>query len=45
MIEKICISGYRKFRQLTIKPHPSLNIMVGENESGKSRYSKLSVSR
>lgn len=36
MIEKIRISGYRKFQNLTIEPHPRVNIMVGENEAGKS---------
>ncbi|MGK2875379.1 MAG: ATP-dependent nuclease [Nocardioides sp.] len=36
MIEKIRISGYRKFRDVTIRPRPSFNIMVGENEAGKS---------
>ncbi len=36
MIEKVRISGYRKFQNLTIKPHPQVNIMVGENEAGKS---------
>jgi putative ATP-dependent endonuclease of OLD family len=36
MIEKVRISGYRKFQNLTIEPHPRVNIMVGENESGKS---------
>ena len=36
VIEKIRITGYRKFRDVTICPHPSFNIMVGENEAGKS---------
>lgn len=36
MIEKVRIKGYRKFRDVTIRPHPSLNILVGENEAGKS---------
>lgn len=36
MIEKIRIKDYRKFRDITICPHPSFNIMVGENEAGKS---------
>ena len=36
MIQKIRIRGYRKFRDVTIKPHQHLNIIVGENESGKS---------
>lgn len=36
MIEKVRIRGYRKFRDLTFEPHPKFNILVGENESGKS---------
>lgn len=36
MIEKIRIKDYRKFRDVTICPNPSFNIMVGENEAGKS---------
>ena len=36
MIEKIRIAGYRKFRDITLRPHPNFNIMVGENEAGKS---------
>jgi len=36
MIEKVVIHGYRKFRDLTFVPHPHFNILVGENESGKS---------
>jgi len=36
MIEKIRIRGYRKFRDVEIRPRPGLNIVVGNNESGKS---------
>lgn len=36
MIEKIRITGYRKFNQVEVRPHPRRNILVGENESGKS---------
>lgn len=36
MIEKIRIKRYRKFRDVTICPQPSFNILVGENEGGKS---------
>lgn len=36
MIEKVRVRGYRKFRDLTFEPHPKFNILVGENESGKS---------
>lgn len=36
MIEKIRIRGYRKIRELTFEPHPKTNILVGDNEAGKS---------
>lgn len=36
MIEKVRVRGYRKFRDLTFVPQPKFNILVGENESGKS---------
>lgn len=36
VIEKVRIRGYRKFRDLVFEPHPRFNILVGENESGKS---------
>lgn len=36
MIEKVRISGYRRFRKFTFEPHPHFNILVGENEAGKS---------
>ena len=36
MIEKIVIRGYRKFAALEIEPHPKMNIVVGDNETGKS---------
>jgi len=36
VIEKVKIHGYRRFRELTFEPHPRLNILIGENESGKS---------
>ena len=36
MIEKIRTSGYRKLADVTIKPHANFNIIVGNNESGKS---------
>lgn len=36
MIEKVRIKGYRKFRDITVYPHPTFNILVGENEAGKS---------
>ncbi len=36
MIEKIRIQGYRKYRDTTILPSAGMNILVGDNESGKS---------
>ncbi len=36
MIEKVRIQGYRKFANLDFKPNRRFNIIVGENESGKS---------
>lgn len=36
MIEKIRIRGYRKFRDIVVTPNPGMNILVGDNESGKS---------
>lgn len=36
MIDKFKIQGYRKFRDVTIHPHAKLNLLVGNNEAGKS---------
>ncbi len=36
MITKVVIQGYRKFRQFSIEPDPTMNIIVGDNEAGKS---------
>lgn len=36
MIEKVRIRGYRIFEDETFCPQPKLNILVGDNESGKS---------
>jgi putative ATP-dependent endonuclease of the OLD family len=36
MINKIVIKGYRLFKELTIEPSPGMNIVVGDNETGKS---------
>lgn len=36
MIEKVKIRGYRKIQDLTFIPNPHVNILVGDNESGKS---------
>jgi len=35
-IERISISGYKKFKQLDFDFNPEMNILVGENEAGKS---------
>ncbi len=36
MIEKIVIKNYRRIENLTFKPFEGLNVIVGDNESGKS---------
>ncbi|HVF06644.1 MAG TPA: AAA family ATPase [Frankiaceae bacterium] len=36
MIERIVLRGYRRFAHLDIRPIPGMNIIVGDNESGKS---------
>ena len=36
MIDQIIIKGYRCFEKLEFKPNPGLNVIVGDNESGKS---------
>lgn len=36
MIDRVIIDGYRCFEHLDFVPNPGMNIIVGENESGKS---------
>jgi putative ATP-dependent endonuclease of OLD family len=36
MIQKVVIKGYRTIKNLTLVPHPRFNLLVGDNESGKS---------
>lgn len=36
MISNIVIEGYRKFRKFSIVPDSGMNIIVGDNETGKS---------
>jgi putative ATP-dependent endonuclease of OLD family len=36
MIRRILIEGYRIFRRLEFEPQPGMNIVVGDNDSGKS---------
>ncbi|AXJ09700.1 ATP-dependent endonuclease [Arthrobacter sp. PM3] len=36
MIARVRIRGYRKFRALDFRPHPTFNILVGNNQAGKS---------
>lgn len=36
MITKVVIQGYRKFRSFSIEPDAATNIIVGDNETGKS---------
>lgn len=36
MITKVVIQGYRKFRNFSVEPDPTMNIIIGDNEAGKS---------
>ena len=36
MITRIIISGYRCFKHLDFVPQPTINLIVGANEAGKS---------
>jgi predicted ATP-dependent endonuclease of OLD family len=36
VIERVRVLGYRKFRELNFEPHQRLNILVGDNDAGKS---------
>ncbi|MDQ3913806.1 MAG: AAA family ATPase [Actinomycetota bacterium] len=36
MIERVVIRGYRRFGDLDVEPTAGMNIIVGDNESGKS---------
>lgn len=36
MIDRVIIEGYRRFERLDIEPTAGLNIIVGDNEAGKS---------
>jgi len=36
MIDRIVIRGYRRFNNLYLSPNAGLNVIVGDNESGKS---------
>ncbi len=35
-IKNLCISGYKRFKDFSIKFQPELNILIGENSVGKS---------
>ncbi len=35
-VNRVIIKGYRRFDSLDMTPNPAMNIMVGDNESGKS---------
>jgi putative ATP-dependent endonuclease of the OLD family len=36
VIERVRVLGYRKFRELNFEPHQRLNILIGDNDAGKS---------
>jgi putative ATP-dependent endonuclease of OLD family len=36
MISRLHVRGYRKYESLTFTPHSKFNILVGDNEAGKS---------
>ena len=40
-IEKMHIEGLKKFERLDIAFNPNMNIIVGENEAGKSTIIKM----
>ena len=35
-IKRISIQGYKKFKELDFEFNPKMNILIGENEAGKS---------
>ncbi|VXB55093.1 ATP-dependent endonuclease [Curtobacterium sp. 8I-2] len=36
MIRRVLITGYRTYQRLEFEPHPEVNVLVGDNEAGKS---------
>lgn len=36
LIARVRIRGYRKFNNLDFRPHPTFNVLVGNNQAGKS---------
>lgn len=36
MITRIVIQGYRLFEEFELEPNPGMNILVGDNDAGKS---------
>jgi putative ATP-dependent endonuclease of the OLD family len=36
MIDRVVIRGYRRFNNLDLRPNAGMNVIVGDNESGKS---------
>ncbi len=36
MIRRVQITGYRTYQRLDFEPHPEVNVLVGDNEAGKS---------
>ncbi|MGV8671218.1 AAA family ATPase, partial [Pseudomonas aeruginosa] len=36
MITKIRIRGYRIYKDFLLRPNPGVNILIGDNDAGKS---------
>ena len=36
VIEKIRLQNYKRFLDYTVNPNPGINILIGDNEVGKS---------
>ena len=43
MIERVIIKNYRVFKELDFRPNKSINIIVGDNEAGKSTLTETII--
>lgn len=43
MIERVIIKNYRVFKELDFRPNKSINIIVGDNEAGKSTLTEAII--